>query len=240
MSALSPLAAALIAAHESGRRFVPDAAPADAAAAYAVQAEVSRHFGAVGGFKTAQKPGADPIMAPIRADQLLASGAAVKVADKLGIELEIGFEILSPLPLGAAPAELARHVRPRPVIELVDTRLEGPLAADPLAKLADQQINAGLVLGEPLADWDGSDFGKLTGRLTAGDETVLDGGTEVPFGSALTTLSLLAEFIGGHCGGLQPGQVVITGSLCGLPYFPGGTPIRGRIDGLGEVAVDLL
>ncbi|WP_172331683.1 hydratase [Mangrovicoccus sp. HB161399] len=240
MSDLSPLAAALIAAHDTGTRAAPSAAPASAAEAYAVQEEVSRHFGAVGGFKTGLKPGADPIMAPVRADRVLASGAAVKVADKMGIELEVGFEILSPLPLGAAPADLAKHVRPLPVIELVDTRLDGPLAADPLAKLADQQVNYGLVLGTPLENWDGSDFGKLSGMLTVGDTAVLDGETEVPFGSALTTLSALANFIGTHCGGLQPGQIVITGSLTGLPYFPGGNDVRARIDGLGEVAVSLL
>ncbi|WP_138471476.1 fumarylacetoacetate hydrolase family protein [Poseidonocella sp. HB161398] len=240
MSELSPLAAALIAAHETGTRIQPEAGPASAAEAFAVQAEVSRHFGAVGGFKVGQKPGADPIMAPIRADKVLASGGAVKVADKMAIELEVGFEILSPLPAGATPAELAKHVRPLPAIELVDTRLAGPLAGDPLAKLADNQINGGLVLGKPLTGWDGSDFGKLTAKLTAGEETVLDGETEVPFGSALTTLSVLADFIGTHCGGLQPGQVVITGTLCGIPYFPAGTEIRGSIEGLGEVNVSLL
>ncbi|MBE3638356.1 hydratase [Mangrovicoccus algicola] len=239
MTELSPLAAALAAAHLDGTRIAPAAAPADFAEALSVQAEVSRQLGPVGGFKVAQRPGQAPIMAPIRAERILASGAVVPVADRLGIELEVAFEILTPLPPEATIQELAAHIRPRPAIELVDTRLEGPLAEDPLAKLADMQINAGLVLGAPLLDWDGRDFGQVMARVRAGEDMILDGAAEVPFGSALATFRALVQAAGTHCGGLQPGQVVITGSLCGLPYFPSGTDIEGHIDGLGEVSVSL-
>jgi 2-keto-4-pentenoate hydratase len=41
--------------------------------------------------------------------------------------------------------------------------------------------------------------------------------------------------IGTHWGGLREGQVVITGSLNGLPFIDRPSSARGAIDGLGTV-----
>ena len=38
---------------------------------------------------------------------------------------------------------------------------------------------------------------------------------------------------------LDPGQVVITGSLCGVPWFDKGTEVNTRIEGLGTAAVTI-
>jgi 2-keto-4-pentenoate hydratase len=45
--------------------------------------------------------------------------------------------------------------------------------------------------------------------------------------------------IGEHCGGLQPGQIVITGSLHPLTYVLPGTSVVGHIEGLGDVSVQI-
>jgi len=68
---------------------------------------------------------------------------------------------------------------------------------------------------------------------------LLDGATEVPGGSALGTLHALHRAIGDHCGGLQPGQVVITGTIHPLTYVTGDIEVRGEITGLGAVSVSL-
>ncbi|MBE9636419.1 hydratase [Salipiger pacificus] len=217
------------------------ALPASREDCLAVQAAVSQARGAVAGFKVAAGAGAvAPVVAPIAAVDVVADEGSATVRDRLGIELEIGFELLKPLPGPGLPEPVAEYFAPRPVIELVDTRLGGEAAEVPLLKLADMQVNAGLVAGAALAGWDGSDFGTVEARLTAGETAVLDGAATVPGGSALANLRLFCEVIGDHCGGLQPGQVVITGSLCGLPYFPAGTEVSGEIAGLGRVAVSLV
>ncbi|ABD54082.1 hydratase [Jannaschia sp. CCS1] len=233
-------ASALIRAHMSNTRFFPDGpVPTCSKDAFAVQAAVMAELGDIGAFKVADKSGAPFVMAPIRADRIFQNGADVPIVDKAGIELEVGFEILSPIPPDADISTIAGCVWPRPVIEVVDTRIAGPLADDPFVKLADLQANSALVVGARARQWDGADFGEVEAQLTCGDTVVLDGMAVVPGGSALNMVAKLAERIGEHCGGLQPGQIVITGSLNGLPYFPARQDVRGNIEKLAEVAFHL-
>lgn len=240
MTDIAALAAALIAAHETGAPVAPPARAMARADILAVQAAVSAALGEVAGFKVGQVANAPPILAPIHARYVTADGAARVVRERLGIELEVGFEVIRPLPAGAPPPARPQDVfRPCVVLELVETRLTAEAAEAPDLKFMDNQINGGLVIGGRRADWDGADFGAVNARLTAGGATVIDGPATIPGGSALANLELLLRHLGDHCGGLQVGQCVITGSLCGLPWFPAGTEIHGWIEGLGSVSVSL-
>ncbi|WP_376871612.1 hydratase [Albirhodobacter sp. R86504] len=243
---MNALSDALLLAQTSGQRIPADgaiSAPHTLAEAYAIQGRVIEGMDAdISGFKTARKPDQPSIWAPIVAHRTWDSGATVPMGAQMGLELEIGWRIMAPLP---APedvdfdAALLRCILPVPVIELVETRLNGAIAQDPLAKLADFQINHGLILGTPLTTWDGRDFGIVNARMTIPTGTILDGETSVPDGSALTTLKALIRSIGNHCGGLKPGQTVITGSIHPLTYTPTAGDVFGRIDGLGEVSCHL-
>jgi 2-keto-4-pentenoate hydratase len=238
------LARDILDAFTTGKRFAQSAAPPTARAAYEVQAAVAARRGPVAGFKTARKPGQPNIMAPIMASDVVPGGARVssRFGGALGVELELGFHILSPLPSHEDPGFLAAlHacVEPLALIELVDTRLDGPAAADPMAKLADAQMNAGLVLGPPLASWDGGALACADASMRAGETVLLAGRADVPGGDARETLRALAGMIGDHCGGLQPGQIVITGSLHPLAYVAPDSVVEGWIDGFGDVSVEI-
>ncbi|MBF9058570.1 hydratase [Rhodobacterales bacterium HKCCSP123] len=239
MMNLDSFAAALIDAHGTNSRFVPDLPQLSQADIRAVQARVSAALGPVAGFKIGRAIDGTPSLAPIAARYVVADGGTRTVRDRLGIELELGFEIIAPIPRGGLPARPERHVRPCVVLELVDPRLKGAEAERPDLKLADFQINAGLVVGARLEDWDGSDFRLLRAHLRSADRVVMDGPVTVPGGSALASLELLLVSLGDHCGGLQVGQTVITGSVCGLPWFTPDADITGRIGGLGDVSVRL-
>lgn len=230
---------ALRAAHLAGTRIAPPSVPTDREAILAIQAAVCDGLGGVAGFKVGSGKDGPPVVAPVLSRYAVPNGGKRKIGDRLGVELEVGFEVIRPLPENGFPAQPQAYFRPCVVLELVDTRLSGPLADDPLCKFADFQINAGVVIGDGLGDWDGSDFDTVFARLMAEGSTILDGEARVPGGSALENLRLLVHSLGTHCGGLQPGQVVITGSLCGLPYFGPGTRVEGHIGGLGAVAVDI-
>lgn len=234
MTTITTLTDALLQARESGVRADAHGLPVpDYDEALEIQRRVQAGLGPVAGFKVARRPEGPPVIAPIAAATVVETGARVAVRDRLGIELEIGFEVIDQP--GADPmAEVARVFRPRIVLELVDSRLDGT-DIDPMLKLADMQVNCGLVLGPVLSGWDGGDFGTVEARLTCGDARVVDGKVTVPGGSALANLGLLCAHLGDHCGGLQPGQVVITGSLSGLEYFPAGIDVDGRIAGFGAV-----
>lgn len=226
-------------AHDSATRIVPPSGRLTRRECLTVQSAVMDHLGPVAGFKIGAGPGPLPIVAPIPQRYVVANGGRRPVRDRLGIELEIGFELLAPLPGPALTADPARLFRPLAALELVETRLDGPGASDPMLKFADFQINAGLVAGDRLNGWTGSDFGTVRAELRANGRAVFQGNAPVPGGSALSSLERLAATLGDHCGGVQPGQIILTGSLCGLPYFGPGTEIEGEIAGLGSVAVTL-
>ncbi|SMX33202.1 hydratase [Maliponia aquimaris] len=239
MTLAQTFADALIEAHRSGTRADAAALQApDYAQALEIQRRVQATLGPVGGFKVGTRPEGAPMMAPISAAKVARSGAARTVNGRMGIELEVGLELLTD-PVPDMMANPQRHFRPCVLIEIVDTRLTG--ADDNAAmKLADMQINDGMVVGPALDDWDGSDFGTATARLTCGETTVVDGPVSVPGGSALKNLALLLDNLGDHCGGLAKGQIVITGSVSGLAWFPAGTDVDGWIEGLGAVSCRLV
>lgn len=210
--------------------------------AFDVQSRLIAEFGPVGGFKVACPPDAPIVIAPIFAKNIVQSPGlfAVPPGERVGIELEYAYRLTSPLPSATAP-DFKDHLRSSvellPVIELVQSRLEDPASADPTLKMADNQLNGALVLGTPLPAGAPFDTSRASGHLKAGDEVLLDGVAKVPGGDAFETLYKLALAIGQHCGGLQVGQVVITGSLNGLPWVLPEKQVHGHIDGLGDVSL---
>ncbi len=242
---ISELVSEILAARRGGRLVDPDRpglSLAGADAAYRIQADVARQIGPVGGFKVANKANAPRIMAPIFAEDILNAPATVIVPrdEPIGIELEVGFRVDAPLPAKDASGRrdaLAVCLSGVAVIEIVRTRLQA--GAPPLLKLADNQINGGLVVGAPVRDWQALPMGELQAYLRLGADTVLDGPARVPGGDAFENFLVLEDMVGNHCGGLQPGHIVITGSLNGLPYVEGETEVLGKIEGLGEVSLRL-
>ncbi len=243
--AVSAVISGLLGARRTGKPFsagVLQGAGLSTEQAYRVQAGVARRFGPVGGFKVANKPDAPRIMAPIFAGDIGESPARIDVpaGEPVGIELEVGFRVEAPLPpldLAGRRAAVAKCLSAVAAIEIVRTRLADP--ASPAMKLADNQINGGLVLGAPVRDWQALPVGQVEAFLSLGADVVLDGKAAVPGGDAFDNFLVLEAMVGTHCGGLQPGQVVITGSLNGLPYVSADIAVRGRVAGLGAVSVEL-
>lgn len=243
-SGASRIAGALLAARRGGPKLAPaEARELDTAGAYAVQREVAARSGGIGGFKVARRPGQATLMAPILRADVHASPARFgpDAFTSLGIELEVGFRILAPLPPAVAPgfrAAARDALAVVPVIEVVDSRLADADAATPELKLADNQLNGAVIVGGEVRDWQGLDLAAVEAKLTVGSERVLDGRAEVPGGDAFDTFCELASIIGDHCGGLAPGQVVITGSLNPIFWCERGVRVAGRIAGIGEVAAE--
>lgn len=239
MTNLESFSQDLIEAHLKGTRICPSISKMSRADILWVQSNVSAALGAVLGFKVGRVIDEPPIIAPIPAIYLTENKATRIVQGRLGIELEVGFEVIKALPANGLFERPQDYLRPRVVFELVDTRLSSECADDPGLKFADFQVNAGIVIGDGPQDWDGTDFGDVRARLLNGTKPVFDGKTTVPGGSALANFNLLITHLGNHCGGLQVGQIVITGSICGLPMFEAGSNLSGWVEGLGDVSVSL-
>jgi 2-keto-4-pentenoate hydratase len=217
--------------------------PLIAEEAYDIQSIMARRFGPVGAFKVARKPGQPAIMAPIYAKDIHSSPASIHYDNetRIGIELEVGFRILANLP---APDEsgylkkLRARVALVPAIEIVTTRIANLDLASPMLRLADNQLNGGLIVGEEVHDWQEMLLTSVNGWLTTGTHQLTDGPVSVPGGDAFENFRTLVEMVGIHCGGLQPGHVVITGSLNGLPYLHETMSVNGGIEGIGRVSVN--
>ncbi len=211
---------------------------------YAIQSGVMAGLGRVGGWKVGRWDAGSPLFfAPIRADLIRPAPDTRRPAEcrLRGAELEVGFRIDAKLPSPGShdflPA-LAACVTPMAVFEIVDSRLAEPKTASKLWQLADFQLNAGLVHGAPLTTpWQPEDFAHPTVQLTADGADVVAGparlNTNTPFGM----LADLIRTCGDHCGGVQPGQIVTTGSFTGLRFFDKGTQLTGRIGNLPPVSV---
>ena len=222
----------------------PAAALASEADAYAVQERVARELGPVGAWKVgAASPAAEPVRAPILAATIHASPVTVPAAGfhVIGIEAEIAYRLGADLPPRERPytsAEVAAAVEGMlPAIELVDTRLADHAAAPPLWKLADNQINGGLVTGPLATAWRRFDPVSQPVRLEIEDTVVAEGRGGNTAGDPFRLLVWLANHLGSQGGGLRRGEVVTTGSLTGLRFVAPGARVRATLEGLGQVAV---
>jgi 2-keto-4-pentenoate hydratase len=211
------------------------------ASAYRVQKKVAESFGPIGAYKTGRKSPDDiPNAAPIFASVIRPSGAVFTDRElcSCGLELEIAFRIDRDLPpLGPDfEMELRKCVSPLPAFELVDGRIEGFLDLAPGPKLADNQLNGGFIVGEPVADWKPEDLSNPVIGFRIAGATVLEGPQAVPGGNAFANLVAFLCAVDTH--GYRPkvGDYVTTGSLSGMPFVEAPTEFSGRIEGLGEVS----
>jgi len=213
---------------------------------YAIQAGVMAALGPVGGWKVGRWDADAPLIySPIRKAAMRPSGAVWQPGEcrLRGAELEVAFRIDAALPAADDPQflrRLAACVTPLPAFEIVDSRLADPHGATPLWRLADFQLNAGLVFGMPAAaGWTPEMFDAPTVRLAANNETVCEGpatlNTRTPFIMLADLVRQLSSPGGNHCGGVQPGQIVTTGSFTGLRFFAKDTMLTGTISGLAPI-----
>lgn len=220
---------------------LPITARADA---YAIQELVAAKLGPVGAWKVgAPSPEAEPARAPIQASAVHASPAVLPAASfhRIGIEVEIAYRLGHDLPARPEPysrAEVEAAIDAiLPAIEVVDTRFADHDAMGALWKLADNQLNGGLVLGTPQADWRVVDPATQPVRLHVDGALAHEGRGGNAAGDPIRLLVWLANSCGAHCGGLRRGQVVTTGTLTGLRFVAPGAEIHASLPGLGEVAV---
>lgn len=210
--------------------------------AYAIQALVASDVGPIGAWKTGRPDNLSvPVYAPILAQTVRTSPASYSVQELrcCGIELEIGFYIDRPLPpFGVGFASALRDcVRPVVTLEIVDSRVQNFLELPSAAKLADNQVNGGLVIGLPVDNWSELNLTQAEVTLSINGQVVVSGISDVPGGNAFDTLSVMAGLVGAHCGGLRQGQVITTGTLSGIIFLEPGSAVEGHVAGLGTVHV---
>lgn len=243
-AAIDALASALLDARRTRRRIAPPATgPADAEAAFAVQARVARSLGPAGAWKIGGANAAAPYSAaPIAAALVRPSPCRWPASDfnLIGIEAEIAFRIgrdLSADPDEAAVREAVASVHA--AIEIVDTHYDVWPVPDLLLALADNQNNGGLVVEPTGRPWSGDAPARAHVTITADGATLFDQEGTNPGGDPFALLVRLAGHAGRHAGGLKAGAYVTTGSLNGIHFVRPGADVTVTVGDLGRVELTL-
>jgi 2-keto-4-pentenoate hydratase len=237
----------LIAARARGAERIktPASLPASAAEAYAVQDRVRAALGPAAAWKVgAPSPTAEPTCAPILARGFDTRDAVTGVGkNPIGVELEIAFRIGRDF-AGGAKAPSAEDVRGAiegayVAIETCVPRLADGLKAPPLAILADNGINHGLVLGQRVENWQGINAKTLVSRVEINGKVA----AETTGGHSHGDIFALLVWQVGHCviarGGLSAGTVITTGSWMGLVWAETPARVVGTFPGVGAMTIEL-
>jgi 2-keto-4-pentenoate hydratase len=239
-------AAALLAdAHQSGSHIddLPEGLhPADIAEAHAVQDEVVRLIGEeVAGWKVAGTLPDEVMRGAVLASRLQRSPGdfPAGMVPLLGIEGEVAFRFLRDVLGRSRPysrADLAADVVAVPAIEVVDSRFVSYTGTPVVHRLCDLMSNGGLVVGDPLDDWDHLDYRTIGVAMDVDGQRVMDttGGHRDgdPLLPALAFVNSLPEG-----SSVRAGQIVTTGTFTGLRYGQRGEDVQVTFSDLGSVRV---
>jgi 2-keto-4-pentenoate hydratase len=226
-------------------------APADEAAAYAVQAAVLRladaeqvgfKIGATNAAAIAALGVSGPFYGQLFDRFHRANGSDVPVPGDHKAILETEFVVTLARDLPARPTEYtldevaAAVAWVRPGFEIVATRFDIPLKGNGKLLIADCGGNMDFVLGDPTDGWKGTDLTQHPATLYVNDKEVASGHSGMSvFGHPFGAVAWLAAQETLKDRGLKSGDVITTGSCTGLLPVSVGDSARADFGSLGEI-----
>jgi 2-keto-4-pentenoate hydratase len=249
-SIIESAAAFLVAARRTRRpgKRLPEAwRPADVNAALAIQQRVTELLALpIGGWKCSLPTPERPVaMAPIYAPNIFERSPCpiLPIAAKARIEPEIAFVMARDLPPRSSPyseTEIRAAIREaRMVLELIGPRYADPTAATFVEVLADGVANQGLFAGPVVANALERALGELPITIDANAKHLHAAQGRHPDGHPLKPLVWLANFLAQRHDGLRAGQIVTTGSYCGVVDVPLNVEVTVRFGDLGVLSARL-
>jgi 2-keto-4-pentenoate hydratase len=98
-------------------------------------------------------------------------------------------------------------------------------------------LQAALVVGTEIKDWQKLDFPNLKGRSTLDGKELAKGPGSAVMGSAMISLAWLANKLNEHGKQLKAGDLVLTGSVHPPAFLPGPGKARTEFEGLGGTEI---
>ncbi len=226
-------------------------APQTLSAAYAIQLALLEEMSSdIAGWKATLFEGEDGACAPLPANAVVDAPAYTQVLRPplldlapYGIEAEVAFRLgrdLPPLAQGARydrAAVCAAVVSAHAVIEVVASRYVDAEAVSKLERVADQLINALLVVGPSCPDWQSLPLSALPLEVRVEGHPVFQGRGSHPQGDPLIPLVWLANHLSTYGRGLRAGELVTTGSCCGVQSVGAEQTATAHFGGLGSAVV---
>lgn len=236
------LTQALVQSHRSGVPFsvLSLEVPQSLQSAADIQADVARQLGAsIAGWKVGFAPATTiAVSAPLFRNLLLPDAGlyARGAVTFLAIEAEIGFHLVD----DCSEADPLAALGPAFVgIEIVRSRLAEAAKAPYPTFMADNIGNGGYVVGPERRDWRELDLSALRCRVWNTDRLIHDAIGGHPQGDPLAPLQAYVLRPTDRLGGLRKGQIVTTGTLCGVIPIAEPSVIRVELEQFGTVSVEI-
>ena len=158
---------------------------------------------------------------------------------RLGAECEIAVQLNADLPATGAPYDrqsVAKAVDAvMPAFELIEDRDADYKNLFFLGVMADNAWNDGVVLGEPMIEWQDIDLESAAGEMVINGEPAGAGKGGDALGHPLEALAWLANSLAERGLSLKRDMIVMTGSIVSTKFLNSGDEVSFDIDTLGEV-----
>lgn len=232
------LADLLIEAHRAGSTFHAPPTPASVDAAMAIQGRVAAALGrSIGGWKVAINPEFGPVAAPLMDHLIRENPTSWPFTPGIAIEVEVAVQLGRDLPSQDYNRDaIVEAIESMSLgIEIVYPRLAA--GAPFLSMLADNLGNAGYVIGQKRTAWKDCDPGAFDLTLTCGEKILHRGVCSYPLKDPLMPVAACAASLNKTRPGFLAGQIITTGSICGLIPVPGPGLVRAEIAPFGAVEI---
>jgi 2-oxo-3-hexenedioate decarboxylase/2-keto-4-pentenoate hydratase len=256
-------AAAFIVEHRLSKRRLPALAasirPPDVDHGYRVQALANEKLtqaglGTVAGHKVGSTNPAvqralgmpHPIGGSVFASTVHNNSARVRHADYVrpGVECEVVLLLGSDLPARAAPYSRAEVVAAIAAcaagIEIIDDRYEDIRALGAPSLIADNGLDAGVILGAPVSEWRALDLPAAAASISVNGRIVAQGSGANVMDDPINVLIWLANDRARRGLGLRAGEFVFTGSMTDIVWVQSGDQVETAIAGLGGASCAFL
>jgi 2-keto-4-pentenoate hydratase len=215
---------------------------------YETQNLVTAALGAdVRAWKTSPLEDGTAFVGPIYANNIFASGAQIPTSKMhvIGIEGEIAFRINRDLLDQGYPYIrndiLASISEMLPLIELVDTRMINGMEQDSTLKMADNQSNYGIVIGDASTkDWNDVNATMAEVHLTVNGKNLFSGISSSPITDMFDLMAGTANSCIKYDRPIRAGDIITTGSCTGIVFIEPGSNVVLDFPEIGQVEASLL
>lgn len=243
--ALADFATRLIAGHDGGQLIEsvpPHLIPADMTEVYALQDEIIRQVGPVGGWKILAGGQGEPTCSPIPADRYYADGDTIGASRHRFVlaEVEIAVRLGANLPPDAtAEAVEAATASLHPVLEMVGSPFvdRNTIAAN--AKLGDLQSNGAVIVGPALDTAIRDELIRLPVSLCLDGGVAKAADTGASWAAIVEAIRWLAAHAASRGLPLKAGDIIITGARVVAPHGPAAL-IEGDLGKWGKVSARMM
>ena len=247
----------LFKAHEAGDRFInleKDMKPKDFNEAYQIQNQLRQKLprGPLGGYKIALSSKiqqdyhkiSHPVYGGLFKNEIFTSPKTIVLENyhRMSVEFELAFELSDRIidtTIDRTSENIIKDIsNVMPAIELIDDRGANYDGLDPLSLACDNAWSGGLVLGEPIYNWQEKDFQNIQSSCEWNQEPKLT--TGVLDAKPFENLCWLINELHSRKSELKPGMIIITGSVFKVRQAKVGDKINHILSDRGKVSISVI